>query len=72
MILKLEFEVKNDYMDTLASFWFSSFNVIKLLFWFIILAEALNLRISRYILARCPLHLGFLEKLVLKFILHRN
>ena len=49
---------------------FSSYNVIKLLFWFIILADALNPRISRYILARCPLHLGFLEKLVLKAGVH--
>ena len=46
---------------------FSSYNVIKLLFWFVTLADALNPRISRYILARYPLHLGFLEKLVLKF-----
>ena len=45
---------------------FSSYNVIKLLFWFIILADTLNPRISRYIVARCPFHLGFLEKLVLK------
>ena len=45
---------------------FSLYNVIKLLFWFIILADALNPRISLYILARCRLHLGFLEKLVLK------
>ena len=45
---------------------FSSYNVIKLLFWFKILADALNPRISRFILARCMLHLGFLEKLVLK------
>ena len=33
-------------------------HVIKLLFWFIILADASNPRISRYMLARCPLHLG--------------
>ena len=49
---------------------FSSYNVIKLLFWFIIPADALNPRISRYILARCWLLLGFLEKLVLKAAVH--
>ena len=50
--------------------WFSSYNVIKLLFWFIILVDALNPRISRYLSAGCPLHLGFLEKLVLKVGVH--
>ena len=49
---------------------FSSYNVIKLLFLFIILADASNPSISQYILARCPFHLGFLEKLVLKAEVH--
>ena len=51
---------------------FSSYNVIKSLFSFIILADVLNLWISRYILARCWSHLGFLEKLVLKAGVHLN
>ena len=45
---------------------FSSYIVIKLLFSFIILADVLNSLISRYLLAGCRLHLGFLEKLVRK------
>ena len=43
---------------------FSSCNVIKLLVSFITLADVLNSLISRYLLAGCRLHLGFLEKLV--------
>ena len=50
---------------------FSSYNVIKSLFLFIILANVINLWISRYILARCWLHVGFLEKLVLNAIIRR-
>ena len=45
---------------------FSSYNVIKLLFSFIILADILNLLIPQYLFGGCRLHLGFLEKLVLK------
>ena len=45
---------------------FSSYNVIKLLFSFITLPDVWNSLISRYLLAGCRLHLGFLVKLVLK------
>ena len=47
---------------------FSYYNVMKLLFSFKILADVLNSLISRYVLAGCRLHRGFLEKLVLKTI----
>ena len=42
------------------------FVLYKLLFSFIILPDVLNSLISRCLLAACRLHLGFLEKLVLK------
>ena len=45
---------------------FSPYNVIKLLFSLITLRDVLNSFISRYLLAGCRLHLGFLKKLVLK------
>ena len=41
------------------------YNVMKLLFSFITLPDVWNSLISRYLLAGCRLHLGFLEKLVL-------
>ena len=50
---------------------FSSYNVIKLLFSLITLRDVLNSLISRYLLAGCRLHLGFLEGAILNLTMNR-